>query len=98
MFIDKNDFEAWMKRLWDRLESLENKLTDKKKERHTIGGELLLDNQDLCLMLNVSKRTLQRYRSLELLPFRRISQKTYYLESDVQKFIRDNLKKIKDND
>lgn len=32
-------------------------------------GERLYDNQDLCLMLQVSKRSLQRYRTLGILPY-----------------------------
>jgi len=44
----------------------------------------------LCFMLKVSKRTLQRYRSSGKLPFKRIEQKTYYLESDVHSFIRNH--------
>jgi hypothetical protein len=90
--MDKENFEAWMKRIMDRLDILDNKITGKEKPKHRINGELLLDNQDLCLMLNISKRTLQRYRSLGKLPFKRINQKTYYLESDVQTFIKENLK------
>ena len=31
-------------------------------------GERLLDNYDLCRMLNISKRTLQRYRTSGELP------------------------------
>jgi hypothetical protein len=50
-------------------------------------GDMLLDNFDLCKMLNVSKRTLQRYRSSGELPFTMIYHKTYYKESDVVKFI-----------
>lgn len=90
MFIDKNDFEAWMKRIMDRFDMLESRITKKEKARHRLNGELLLDNQDLCFMLNISKRTLQRYRSLGQLPFKRIEQKTYYLESDVHTFIREH--------
>jgi hypothetical protein len=92
MFIYNNDFELWMKRIWEKLESLETKITGKEKERHKIDGETLLDNQDLCFMLNVSKRTLQRYRSSGFLPYKRITQKLYYLESDVLKFIKEHLK------
>jgi hypothetical protein len=44
-------------------------------------------------MLNVSKRTLQRYRSLGWLSFRRIDQKTYYLQSEVEKFIKEHFEK-----
>jgi DNA-binding transcriptional MerR regulator len=94
MFIEKEYLEAWMKRLLERFESLENRISQpQERERHRFNGELLLDNQDLCLMLNVSKRTLQRYRSLGRLPFKRIDQKTYYLESEVEKFIKEHFDK-----
>ncbi|MDR1918384.1 MAG: helix-turn-helix domain-containing protein [Tannerellaceae bacterium] len=92
MFVSKEDFECWMRRILERIERLEKKLTGKEKPRHRVNGELLLDNQDLCIMLSCSKRTLQRYRSSGILPFRRIDQKTYYLESDVQRFIQEHLK------
>jgi hypothetical protein len=59
-----------------------------------LDGELLLDNQDMCMMLNVSKRSLQHYRSNKWLPFRRIDQKTYYLQSEVEKFIKRLLREI----
>lgn len=52
-------------------------------------GEKMLDNQDICQLLNVSKRTLQRYRSLNVIPYQRIYNKTLYKESDVQKFMKD---------
>ena len=54
-------------------------------------GERLYDNQDLCLMLQVSKRSLQRYRSIGILPYLMLRQKTYYKESDVQKFLSEHL-------
>jgi hypothetical protein len=49
--------------------------------------EKLLDNQDLCLMLHISPRTLQRYRSDGGLPFLKYGQKIYYKASDVKEFV-----------
>jgi hypothetical protein len=98
MFIDRNDFEVWMNRLMERFDGLEKRLPKPpEKERHTFQGERLLDNQDLCFMLNVSKRTLQRYRSRGWLPAKRIEQKTWYTEPDVQRFIEQHLRVIKYN-
>ena len=94
MFIEKEYLEGWLKRIMTRFDSLEEKISKPStKQRPTFKGELLLDNQDLCMMLNVSKRTLQRYRSLGRLPFKRIDQKTYYLESEVEKFITEHFEK-----
>jgi hypothetical protein len=61
------------------------------KERYAIDGERLLDNQDLCFMLNVGRRTLQRFRASGVLPYKRINQKLYYQKSDVLKFIKEHL-------
>lgn len=36
------------------------------------------------MMLQVSKRSLQRYRSIGILPYLMLRQKTYYKESDVE--------------
>jgi hypothetical protein len=64
MFIEKEYLDGWMKRIMERFDSLERKVAKPpEKERLKVGGELLLDNQDLCMMLNVSKRTLRQYRS-----------------------------------
>jgi len=96
MLVDKNYFDSWMKRFMERFDTLENRLAPKPtqiKERPTYNGELLLDNQDLCQMLNVCKRSLQRYRSLGWLPYQKIDQKTYYLESEVEKFIKEHFEK-----
>ena len=96
MFIEKVYLESWMQRIMERFDRLENNLTKPpEKERFKYNGELLLDNQDLCIMLNLSKRSLQRYRSLGWLPFKRIDQKTYYFESDVEKFISERIQKRK---
>jgi hypothetical protein len=84
-----------MNRIMERFDKLEGKMGGKEKVRQRINGELLFDNQDLCLMLSVSKRTLQRYRSEGFLPYRQIDQKTFYLESDVRKFVKEHLQKPK---
>jgi hypothetical protein len=94
MILEKEYFESWMKRFMERFDILEkrnmslaNSTKCTEKVQHTYNGELLLDNYDLCKMLNVGKRSLQRYRSLGWLPYKQIDQKIYYLESEVEKFI-----------
>ncbi len=89
MFIDKEQFDNWMRRIMERLDAIEQLYSPTAPEPRTLmpDGEELLDNTDLCHMLNVSKRTLQRYRSLGDLPFSMIYHKTYYKKSDVVNFI-----------
>jgi len=42
-----------------------------------------LDNQEVCLLLNISPRTLQTYRDTGKIGFSRINHKIYYKNSDV---------------
>lgn len=86
-----------MERIMYRFDKQDKTLDKMSKHRNMLDGELLLDNQDLCQLLNVSKRTLQRYRSSGELPFQTLYQKTFYKESDVHKFIRENFNKKRDN-
>lgn len=98
MFINKENFEAWMERIMDRFDKQDKKLDKMNKHRNMLDGELLFDNQELCQLLHVSKRTLQRYRSTGELPFQTVYHKTYYKESDVHFFIRENFNKKKSDD
>ena len=90
MFVDKKYLDSWFQKAMERFDKLEKYIIKPpERERPTFEGDLLLDNQDLCIMLNVSKRTLQRYRSLGWLPYRTIDQKVYYLHSEVEGFIKE---------
>ena len=61
--LDKETFEAYMERLLEQVERVVGALDKKnKKPQNYLNGERLYDNQDVCLLLNISKRTLQRYR------------------------------------
>jgi hypothetical protein len=88
MYLDKENFEAWMERIMGRFDHTDKALEKLNKRENMLEGERLYDNQDICQLLNISKRTLQRYRSSEELPFHSIYHKTYYKESDVHTFIR----------
>jgi hypothetical protein len=88
MNIDLKHFDEWMEKLYSKMceDSKNNKLF--ANIRDILGeNEGLLDNQDLCLMLHVSPRTLQRYRSSGLLPFLKRGQKIYYKASAVKEFV-----------
>ena len=70
------------------------RLTDKVEEVCDVyrvkGAKEYLDNQDVCLRLNISKRTLQNYRNTGKLPFTRIGQKIYYRTRDIEKFLNED--------
>lgn len=92
MSIEKEYFEAFMERMLDRLESIDTKIGDLSQNHNIINGKKLLDNQDMCFLLKVDKRTLQRYRMSGNLPHIRISGKNYYLVDQVHEFIRNHMK------
>lgn len=101
MNIDRMEFISWMERIMERFDILKEHIIDMQKQRNSIDGEELLDNQDLLQMLKISQRSLQRYRSSGKLPYYTISGKLYYKLSDVHQFVRESfnlpLQRTKDN-
>lgn len=89
MNIDRVEFNSWMQRIMDRLDSLGERIHKVENQRQVVDGEELLDNQDVLQMLKISSRSLQRYRSTGRLEYFTISGKIYYKSSDVQQFVRD---------
>ena len=46
-----------------------------------------LDNQDVCMILNISKRTLQTYRDNGTIPYSQVNHKMYYKPEDVEQVL-----------
>ena len=91
MFINDDCFEKWMMKLSKMLSEIGKDLNSFINTNEVFDkDEKLLDNQDLCLMLKVSKRTLQRYRTEGGLPYMKYGQKIYYKTSDVKDFVNRN--------
>lgn len=101
--LDKRTFEMWVREITTRLdrqdrliamlarkEYVKEKDNDDVTDIPLLDGERLLDNQDLCMLLQFSKRSLQRYRSLKALPYIKIGKKSYYKVSDVREFIKEH--------
>ena len=90
--LDLDTFEGWMRQImerFDRNEQLIASLTGKE-----LREVKYLDNQDLCELLNTSKRSIQRYRSSGTLKYRMLWHKVYYKESDVQEFLKTHFKEF----
>jgi len=83
--LTRNNFEGWMQKLMERLDRITESIR-------------LFDNQDLCMLLQISKRTLQRYRSVGALPYKTLGKKTYYSEEDVLTFLSNHIKDFKKED
>ena len=73
--------------IMDKLDSMDRKLDRMTNVKEAMDGDKLLDNHDLCMLLGVTKRTLQRYRQLKKIIFYRIDGKTYYKASEIQEFL-----------
>ncbi|PWN64137.1 helix-turn-helix domain-containing protein [Chryseobacterium viscerum] len=54
--------------------------------------EKWLDNQEVCLVLGISKRTLQTYKNKGLLPCSKLCRKNYFKLSDVQALLHNHHK------
>lgn len=77
-----------LKELNTELDELLQLTTDASKAYAGIfNEEKWLDNQEVCLMLGISKRTLQSYKDKGLLSFSKLNRKNYYKLSDVQRLL-----------
>ena len=69
----------------DKLDNL-NKKIDAKNSPNPL-NQTWLDIQDTCLLLKISKRTLQSYRDNGILPFSQIGGKIYFRANDIEEHL-----------
>jgi hypothetical protein len=80
--IEARTFEAMM----SRFEAFAQKV-EKLCEGQDKGLKKWFDNQDVCQILNISKRSLQTYRDNGTLPYTQINHKMFYKPEDVEQVI-----------
>ena len=94
MLVDKTEFEAWMERIMGELYrnlpeagqgGNKGKTPELPERRASVRQS---GSMPRCCVS--AKRTLQRYRNNGVLKFYSIYHKTYYKESDLHEFIRNN--------
>ena len=78
------EFEKIMVKL-EKIEAMLIKLTEKKDALKNNG---LMDNSDMCLLLGVTKRTLQRYRQKGVVPYYKMNGKAYYMPEEVKESLK----------
>ena len=81
--IEAQTFEAMMNRFEAFIGKVENLCGDHQDK----GLHRWLDNQDVCRILNISKRTLQTYRDNGTLAYTQINHKIFYKPEDVESVI-----------
>ncbi|WP_278686751.1 helix-turn-helix domain-containing protein [Alistipes finegoldii] len=47
-----------------------------------------MDSQEVCQLLNITKRTLQSYRDKGVIAFSSVGGKFYYRQKDIDKYLR----------
>lgn len=89
--IQKSTFNSLKKDLDEMI-----RLTDQVSRTYStiFNAEKWLDNQEVCLMLNITKRTLQTYKDRGLLPYSKLNRKNYYKLTDVLVLLKQTNKKI----
>ena len=91
MYLDNNDFTEWMEKLSSKLKEISKDLKTFITVNDVLeDNEKILDNQDLCFLLKVSTRTLQRYRDEGQLPYFRVKAKIYYRASEISTFLKEH--------
>lgn len=70
------------------LEAIKTKLNQQKETSPL--SDVWMDNQDVCTLLHISKRTLQHYRDSGKIPFSQVGAKIYYKASDIDKFLEES--------
>ncbi|MCD8172172.1 MAG: helix-turn-helix domain-containing protein [Alistipes sp.] len=88
VIIDRGAFDKMMSSLEiavKKIDEVSNRYSKKKEMQNWLEGD------EVRAILNVTKRTLQTYRSNGMLPYTQIGYKVYYLAKDIQNLI-DNQK------
>ncbi|NDV79425.1 helix-turn-helix domain-containing protein [Dysgonomonas sp. 511] len=89
MYLDNDDFLSWMEKLSSKLNEIGKDLKSLVNTSDILeDNEKILDNQDLCFLFKVSKRTLQRYRDKGILPYFKVEERVYYKASDIREFVK----------
>ena len=84
MHVITMESEAFQK-LVEKLDAISVKLNNQKETNPL--SDVWMDNQDVCELLHISKRTLQHYRDSGKIPFSQVGAKIYYKASDIDDFL-----------
>lgn len=79
--IESKTFEQMKQRFADFSQQIKNLYGENQDKEKWLG------NDDVCELLQISKRTLQSYRDNGILPYSQIGRKCYYRVSDIENLI-----------
>lgn len=78
----------------EKLNVLKNFVKTTCGQRKVQGMDKWLDSQEVCLILNISPRTLKTYRETGKIGFSQINYKIYYKYNEITRFLNSHIKNI----
>lgn len=88
MYIDNEFLKYMLRQIMERFDKIDEVLEQMTKNKECLDGDKLLDNQDMCTLLGITKRTLARYRQKKLVSYYMIDGRTYYKASEIKNFLK----------
>lgn len=88
MVIEQEILDDIVTRIFGRFDNIDKKLDRMNKLKECCNGDTLIDNQDMCMLLGVTKRTVARYRQKKLIRYYMIDGKCYYKASEIEDFLK----------
>ena len=77
--IDRETFQMMLHQIKERFDRIDDRLNRMNRQTAALEGDKLLDNQDMCELLGVTKKKLVTYYMID--------GRTYYKASEVQDFL-----------
>ena len=89
MYIDNEVLEKMIMTIVEGFDRVEKKLDRMGRVKDFMNGDELLDNYDIARLLNVSLRTVARYREKGLIRYYQTDDngKNFYRSSEIQEFL-----------
>lgn len=89
MYIDNEVLEKMIMTIVEGFDRIEKKLDRMERVKEFLNGDELLDNYDIARLLNVSLRTVARYREKGLIRYYQTDDngKNFYRSSKIQEFL-----------
>lgn len=98
-YIDNEILEKLIGTMVEGFARIEKKLDQMTRLKECMNGDRLLDNVDLAELLDVSQRTLARYRQEGKIKYYSVEKngKSFYLASEIQSFLLQRGKNVVNN-
>lgn len=95
VYFDEQILLKWLEKIEALFNQIDQKIDILIKQSNEIDENKLLDDYDLSKILHVSKKTLERYRRCQWIPFMKIKGKAYYSLPEVRNALKERALLIK---